>query len=387
MDQLPYKQVPISWFDVMMKIVDTKSSIGVLVSDKKQEGHKYVKPEYSVLYKFVRYGNKWFIPTISIDIDDKHLDNEKIIELCLKHNIPAPFFTVGTDRGIHIHWVFENPIKTANVKQVELYRKVVTVLVSLFGGDIHAVPKNAGRVWRNPITHTTREMINPKFCSLSDFSHIISFDEGNNIAGSNEPAKRGRVKIDMSKVKPGQRNISLFDAVRWFAYDHYKEPNLYDITMSYAEKLNSQMPEPLPNDEVYYTVNSIVKWTQTNYKKDKTKDQRTIEFNRTMAKKKQEKAINAILQRIFTNPLLLLSQVKKMSARQGAKIFGVSHSTFKKYQKQLIELIKQALEGKKVVIPDAGFLMFFKPYIVELTKMVRETLLNGKSPPVYTDST
>ena len=281
-------------------------------------------------YKFIRFGNKFFLPTISLDIDFER-DQEELFQTAKDNNIPYPSLIVYTDRGVHLHWMLKYPISTKNEKSVWVYNQILQNLCQVFKSDNYAKAKKAGRVWRNPMAHDVT-FWDEKY-SLTDFPKPI-LKTIKRIKKKSKSAKDGVKNIAWGQVKEGTRHMTMFDFLRKKGYRNYKKQNNIDLYLTnIAFKVNEEMPEPLPADEVSSIILSIVTWLETEYTACASDKQ--VEFNRELAKKKKEKSVANILNYLSSNPFITIRDVKKTSCRKLSKLFKLSHTAVAKYKKTI----------------------------------------------------
>jgi hypothetical protein len=327
----------------------------VLSSDSKNSDYSYVSASLALEKKFVRFGSSHFIPTLSIDIDKK-ASLLSIIDTCEGNNLPSPSLIVNTDKGVHIHWVLEYPIRTANTSSLNLYKLILAELIQLFGGDVHASAMRAGRVWRNPLKHDT--VATGTVANLSDFKHLIKPSTQAKVSSTFAfKMPRGGLK----KVKEGQRNVALFDHLRKFAYRNYnKFEDMPSELLKEALEANKQLEAPLPLPEVESIVKSVSRFIETRYV-PRTENEDTISYNRKLAQKKVDETERKFFAVIYSNPMMTLKHLKSMSVRKLAKLVGISKSTAQRYKSKLRIIIKKALLvvkkfSFKVEIPPVEFL-------------------------------
>jgi len=321
---------------LMSSLLDT-SLKKIQCSNEKNIPSVYRTYEESLDYNFVRFGNKYFIPALSLDIDNHQ--NLKIISNILKSNkLPTPNIIVTTSKGLHIHWVLSNPISTNNVSQLALYQHIANELIKLFGSDKNAMPKRSGRMFRNPLKHPTTYFTSNTI-TLEEFKHIIPEQEKVK-EGTSRKKKVLRYKTpDFSQVKVGERNQVLFDFGRHVAYKHGNEEGLTTTLETAINYANSKIPESLSLNEVNTIVTSIEHFMRTRFT-SKTKNKRTIEFNRKLAKRQAELKQTEMLKKWVATGVLTIKKLRNISMREGGRILGVHKNTFGKHREFLINAIK-----------------------------------------------
>lgn len=311
------------------------SKFKVLCSDTKTESYSYLPLKEALQRIYLRFGNKHFIPAVSIDIDFKEVDIVNILET---NNVPFPTFIVHTDKGYHLHWFLKNKISTKNSKQLFLLQTVITTLQSMFKADKYATTKNSARVWRNPLLHKT------DFCNrLFDLSEIVTVEsEQLDFKVNNLKNKRGyyrsALSVDFSKVNIGNRNAVLFDYGRAYAYTT-GVVNVFTVLVT----KNLLIPNPLPTNELQSIVKSIENFMLYRYKKTKipTSEQQ-ITYNRKLAKTSAEKKQKDIVNSLLSLPFSYIIAIK-LSARKAATLLKISKDTWIKHKKSVLIDLKGSL--------------------------------------------
>jgi hypothetical protein len=302
-------------------------------SNIKTDKYTFKKAEEALEFNFIRFGNSYFIPAISIDIDFK----SDIYRIIYDNNLPEPTFVVHTDRGTHIHWFLEVPISTANKFQLNYLNNLINYLQGLFGGDKYATTRSAGRIWRNPIKFP--HIFSGNLVSFSEFT-LPKKEKVQQI--DTQYTSRNKYKkilnIDFTSVIEGTRHHTLFEYGRAYAYTT-------GITNPHAEieAKNALMPNPLSTIEVKSIGNSIDKFMTTKYKKSTyNSSQKTVEFNRKIAKVQSDKKLTEIVNKILIS-ISPITLAKNLTARKAAKVLNISKNTWTKYAKVLISSIKESL--------------------------------------------
>ncbi len=325
-------------------------------------------------YKFLRFGNAYFLPSISIDIDHR-IWQEEVYKIAQDNKIPYPSIMVYTDRGVHLHWVLTNPLSTHSEKAMYKYELILENLCKLYGSDQYAKAKRAGRVWRNPLLHDVT-FWDEKY-NLNDFN-AISKKEKVDLNTSKMPKKKrkdGVKKVVWGNVTVGTRHNTLFDFIRKKAYRNYKKVEDFDSYLSnLAFSSNSMLLDPLPTIEVDEIVVSVINWMKTSYKG--TGDEKQTEFNRKIAKKQMEKSVGKILKYIATHPFTGIKALKTKSSRVLSKIIGISHATIAKYKKN-IKIIYDFLLNFKPL----GFIKIAQEIVTEI-KRLSTTIFTEVASPV-----
>jgi hypothetical protein len=330
--------------DCINKIIPKTEAI---VSDTKGSSFKTYQ-HYAVKYNYVSFGKSTYLPTVSVDIEHDLSDNQ-IKHICNKHNIPLPNLVVKTNRGIHLHWVLEYGINTANPKQARLYSYIARAVVSVFDGDTKAVPVRRARKFRNPLKHPVKILSYTFIDSLMQFKPLLSSERLQTIK---KDLRKGKLPVTRKEVLSssiGNRNTNLFNYLRKFAYKKYRTSSLEelrDIIEAEAYYINSRLEDPLTNDEVATIVDSVYTFMVTKYT-GVANNNSVIEFNQKLALAKHLKVVNKIFNKVLEHPYMTLQALAKLSKRRGAAVFGVSATTYLTYRKQLKELFMFLIEYKK----------------------------------------
>ena len=330
--------------DIVCKLIDNKGR-NIQCGEDKGATPSFLKYDEAITTAFFRFGNAYFIPALSLDIDN-HKSHAQILNTCLTYELPFPTIIVDTNKGMHVHWVLTNPIPMSNLKAKYFYQQVISSLVAAFDTDNHAVPKNAGRLFRNPLKHDTK-IYNSSYLDLTAFLELSKTYKSMSIAQV-KVAKTTKfshyVQPDFSKIKEGHRNNALFDYARAYAYRNHAKSNLVELLTARLTKINLAIPIPVEHHEITAIVRSIVTFINEKYV-GKTKNKKTIAFNRKLCEKSYNNMQTKLLERFYALPLLTLASLRKMSLRAGAKTFGIHKNTFKKHLEELINDIKLGKEA------------------------------------------
>ena len=340
--------------DILKKLTD-QTGRAIQCGYDKGADPKFLKFAEAKLTPYIRFGNSMFLPALSLDIDN-HKDSHLVLEICYKNKIPYPTLIVETDKGLHIHWLLTNPINLSNIKSKYFYQQVISALVTTFSTDLNAVPKNSGRLFRNPLMHQTKIYNN----SLMDLGAFSDLAKAHKIIYKAQPKQKRDSKFshykrpDFSKVLEGGRNEALFNYGRAYAYRFAKSKTLKENLYTRLSKANASLRVPIPHAELSSIVTSVIQFIQTKYTA-KTTNKRTIEFNKKLAKKSYDNTSLKLLDTFFSLAFLTLKDLETMSLRMGGEIFGVHKNTYKKHLEQLINDIKvtaaEALIGSWALEP------------------------------------
>ena len=347
--------------DILKKLVD-QTGKPIQCSHDKGESSKFLKYKEAAKEPFIRFGNDKFIPALSLDIDT-HKDSKKVLDTCFKHNLPYPSIILETKKGLHLHWVLENPINLSNLKTTYFYQQIISALVITFDTDTKAVPKNAGRLFRNPLKHPTK-LYNSSSLSLNDFrAHAKTYKSITKptCASARDTLFSHYKRPDFTKITAGVRNEALFDFGRAYAYRFAKSKDLDKSLLNKLQEVNTLLPEPLKPFELVNIGKSITRFINTRYI-GKTTNKRTVDFNRGLAKKALDTTSKALLQIFVENPTLTLKALRKMSLREGGRLFGVHKNTFKRHLPILINDIENMTALKEVWAIEPTYAEAFTPH-------------------------
>ena len=302
---------------------------------------KFLAPKEALETPYIRFGNSYFIPSLSLDIDT-HQDHVEVLNKCIINGIPLPSMILNTKKGLHVHWVLNKPIPTKNFKALFKYQKVITKLVEVFDTDLNAVPKNSGRLFRNPLKHETTQY-NHEYMDLDSFILPLELNKPQRLQ-TKTPKRASKLfshykKPDFANISSGERNSALFDYGRYYGYRHSTSENLSELLLQVLHNQNKVFPNPLSNLEVTSMASSITRFIKTKYI-GSTSKQSTIDFNRRLAKETYDTKHKNLLARFLELPTLTLEDLRSMSLRKGGEIFGIHKNTYKKHLEDLINDIR-----------------------------------------------
>jgi len=287
----------------------------LLSSDVKSDTYTYIPKKQALTKKFIQF-NSLGVTMLSIDIDncDIYTLSER-----LKY-VPTPTIIVETDKGYHIHYELAYPISYTKHTLIVWCNHIRDELSKKLGGDKNAV--GLKRVYRNPLVHTTA--YNNVSYSLADFG--IPYPKN-----SSTKKKKCRFNIDFSTIEKGNRNISMFNYLRDYAYANSEKDNLEEILVFLADEANTQLSEPLPQSQLRSIVKSIMRFMG---RYTGTKDQTA--FNIQLAKNKHKATILKI---IAVLKQLQLKKVQLLSNRAIARTCKVSPTTVGTNKQEILDIL------------------------------------------------
>lgn len=229
--------------------------------------------EKAANYSHISYNHISGINYICLDCDG---DSFQIIsETSLSPNL----LVVNKDnsRG-HLYFRLESFVGTTSAARTAPQRtlRLLTHSLNNFCGTDHAFN---GVQAKNPLSGEYRVFS----YSHEAYSFAGLFD---NIPDEhiyiNQPQRIITDSKETLQVAAGERNIYLFDAVRFKAYaikhKHSNHQSFFDEVLELYLELNAQIAEPLGLNEAKNSAKSIAKWTWNNYTGD-SKDRGVLELD------------------------------------------------------------------------------------------------------------
>jgi hypothetical protein len=267
------------------------------------------------------------------------LDRPDALQAFRKAGIPQPtIMTINRSNG-HAHYLYRlnKPIiftENGRTHPQEYFREICESLEFQLDADPHYV----GLITKNPFSpvwHT--ETDNVSF-ELSDFKEYIL----------NRLPKQFRKQKQIAKLihNATGRNCTLFDTIRFFAYNQVKfcnsQAELMAKVLELAADVNTKFSEPLPNRELLDTSKSVSKWTFSRKEQflERTYKNRGImalsETDLTLQEKQRIGAeytaqikANATKEKIQTAIGELVATGKRATQKEIAGITGLSERTIR----------------------------------------------------------
>ncbi|MEZ2743563.1 replication initiation protein [Paenalcaligenes hominis] len=224
---------------------------GLLIRSKKK----------ALEYSHIQHNKHTDITYLVLDVD--HSFSLLMLEEQL---LPTPNFLIINPKNFHAHIFYE--LKTAVHKTNVARQKPLRYLASIE----YALKKSwkadeayTNFISKNPINENwTYKKIRSKPWELGELADWLTLP-------SRLPRRAGQVGLG--------RNCTLFDMLRFWAYDNVLEFRINsnrnswsDTVLSTAESFNS-FPEPLPVGEIKATAKSVANWTWDNYTKRLTDEE------------------------------------------------------------------------------------------------------------------
>lgn len=213
-------------------------------------------------FRFVQINSRRLVTILAVDIDN-HDDASAWFE----HDLPQPSWTVWTDRGVQFAWILEKPILAEDHSTMKYAKDVLRKIAYALDADPAAIGLN--RVFRNPVLNKSR--FAPSRVNLRDFSNLQSPPIG--WGRSPKPPRdlfgnRATPAVaDFSTMGEGDgRNVALFDALRFWAYDAARTGNYDEFDLAHrAFVLNSDFKTPMSEKEVNAIIGSIDRFIEYRY--------------------------------------------------------------------------------------------------------------------------
>lgn len=194
------------------------------------------------------------------------LDHPQVFTMLQNQLIPEPSFIVVNEESWHAHVFYElkTPVHKTSVARMKPLRYLASIehaLKELWEAD----RAYSGLISKNPTSDAWRlELRRTEPWELGELADWLTL-----------PAKLPRKSQNVGLG----RNCTLFDMLRFWAYEHVLDyrlqgghENWFKAVSSIAESFNT-FPEPLPINEVASTAKSVAKWTWTNYTKRMSDDE------------------------------------------------------------------------------------------------------------------
>ena len=221
--------------------------------------------------KRLHYNTKNWKHYIIIDIDNEDIYKYR------EQNLPEPnFILANKDKvGGHLFYVLNKGIYYKNEYFVKMWEEVHKNFTITSGGDTLA-KGYVGKFINS--CHFDYIEIEPYPHKIQDLYNIIHSRTVNNQAYS--PTKLNPyITASKKKTKPlktfksldliviGERNNTIFDKVRKYAYIHILKLSLFEFEQavhSYIDSLNNSLLSPLEKSEIVATATSIIKYCISN---------------------------------------------------------------------------------------------------------------------------
>lgn len=176
-------------------------------------------------------------------------------------NGPAPNFVIQNPANGHAHYLFGllTPVCTSPQARMAPMRYLAG-LESGLSARLGADQGYSGLIVKNPLQSAFWRVWQPR-------QELYSLDE---LADYTDPS-RTRTHTRTREVRSFGRNVSLFDQLRFWAYDRVESARagnygawVSDVTAQ-AMTINAEFPDPLRFAEMASTARSVAKWSWKHY--------------------------------------------------------------------------------------------------------------------------
>jgi hypothetical protein len=189
------------------------------------------------------------------------IDRDRSVLMWEEANVPAPNFITATPGTHRCHYLYglKIPLQTGPRGSPGPLRYAAAIhraLSKALGAD----PGYSGLITKNPL--------HPYWYRMRPRQSLYGLDD---LAGwlDLESVRSIRPKEDVSFLG---RNCSLFDSLRFWAYEHVRDYRAdrhqgawFEAVLSRAHDLNRLFQSPLPASEIQATARSVSKWTWVRY--------------------------------------------------------------------------------------------------------------------------
>lgn len=309
--------------------------------------------------KRIHYNTEKWKNYLIIDIDNPDLYKYK------ENNLPEPNFILKNKHkeGGHLFYVLDKGVYFKNEYYLNKWKILQKEFTTVAGGD----PLNKGYVGKfiNSI-HFEYIEINPYAYDIDFLYSKINIETSNNQAYSPKkfnpyiiPTKKEKkpykANMSLNLIQIGERNNTLFEKVRKYAYIQVLQLNKQDfkrVVFEYSEKLNNSLLTPLNKAEIKATARSINKYCLKNidkikaYKTEKHVKRGIMELTskEISLKEKQRLAAEYTAKQKNNKTILKLSISLNEMKQQGLKINISTLSKYAKISRPTIIKYKENLE-------------------------------------------
>jgi hypothetical protein len=205
-------------------------------------------------------------------IQPNHINSQRLIVFDIDQPLTAESFNlvdaappnfIVQDRmsgRAHIAYALDTPIhlnhgsSKAAIKYAADIQSAYLINLSAIGAD----SAYGGLIMKNPLhSDWSVYQMRAESYDLTELAEYVDIKAAKRVIAENRKSP-----INTYGLK---RNESLFETVRFFAYDekknHLAHKTFFDAVMLNASDVNNQFPAPLPISEVLSTAKSIAKWS------------------------------------------------------------------------------------------------------------------------------
>ena len=329
--------------DIGLKLDGTRTLGAAYVKDGRTEYVPVARIEH---YPFVDFNLDWRVNVDVFDIDSGRLESwARFWGQVVESTVPVPSWAVRTDKGLHVAYVYSNPILTAKDSRpgpIRYRQSVRDAYNAILGADIHC----ANRRVRNPWYHGRRGDV--RFVdgphdgySLADLAEPIEVQRQLSLmrdvaaADVNEVnGRRGRPRTSMAgiadlveqargMVDGDGRNMHIAIGLRTGGRLYHLASE--DVVRAAVTEINGAMLEPMDASEIRRITDSLIR----DYNKARPRRisarawARNSRGGRRTAAKRREALIerDADLLELAGMPISQ-SQISALLARRGQQLHG-----------------------------------------------------------------
>lgn len=209
----------------------------------------------AVKHRHIQHNKHTSVAYIVLDVDHPFA-----LLMLQEQSLPEPNFLVINPQNYHAHIFYElsTPVHTTNVARAKPLRYLASIEYAL-KEKWEADKSYSSLISKNPL-HSDWKLVQLRqdLWDLGELADWLTLP-------SKLPKQAKSVGLG--------RNVTLFDMLRFWAYDSVLSYRLkggfeqwYKAVLSTAESFNT-FPEPLQYNEVKNTAKSVSKWVWTNYTK------------------------------------------------------------------------------------------------------------------------
>jgi hypothetical protein len=206
---------------------------------------------------------------VLIDIDDPVISDpvSPVMKKILDGGVPLPNFLVVNQQSgtAHIYYALARPVPRHDHNHIRAHRYVAAIEAALIR-ELGADAGYCNLVAKNPFhEHWRRIDLRSEPYTLHELEDYL------NLKGPSKSEQR-EAQLEESRVKGEMRNCTLFDKLRFHAYPlakTYQEDANFEQWERYldraADKLNSNLSNPLDYQELKHIIRSVARWTYYKY--------------------------------------------------------------------------------------------------------------------------
>lgn len=232
-------------------------------------GLRILPKDIALTRRHIQHNKPWTLAWLVLDLDSPLFWQKMDSDL-----LPVPNMVVFNPENNHCHLYYG--LKTPVYNSVAARRHPLRYLASIehalklkWGADM----LYAGRISKNPLhEHWDTKELRADLWELGELADWLTLPD-------KLPPRAAQVGVG--------RNLTLFDWLRYWAYDNVLEFRVSSTFRAWLETVRSTaaefntFPEPLPDSEIRALGNSVAKWVWRNYTKRWTDE----EFSERQAKR------------------------------------------------------------------------------------------------------